>query len=247
MRAAPLIAHRFGRSLGPDSSRTALERLDWTTVVGVETDCCLTADGEIVLLHDDLLDDATDLAGWAHQRPLDEIARSRLRAANGELTADSPLSLAEGLDVVDANASVVQLEVKATMDGELACATTAALTNRADVQAMAERLEIISFWPAAVEAAAHAGFRARLIVAAAYVPEALVRWAQRFGVTGVILEAHYWSEDVVRLWRSAGLSIASGVVNSPILLKRLMEFEPDLVATDRPHELHAVISSDELT
>ena len=68
-----LIAHRFGRSLGPDSSRAALARLDWSTVVGVETDCCLTRDGGIVLLHDDLLSTGTDLDGWAHDRTAAEL------------------------------------------------------------------------------------------------------------------------------------------------------------------------------
>ena len=72
-----LIAHRFGRSLGPDSSRAALARLDWSTVVGVETDCCLTGDGGIVLLHDDLLSTGTDLDGWAHDRSAAELLAAR--------------------------------------------------------------------------------------------------------------------------------------------------------------------------
>ena len=71
--ATTLVAHRFGRSLGPDSSRAALARLDWSTVVGVETDCCVTRDGDIVLLHDDLLSTGTDLDGWAHDRMAAEL------------------------------------------------------------------------------------------------------------------------------------------------------------------------------
>ena len=50
---APLIyAHRLGRGYGPDSSRAALAHTLIRPVDGLETDCCLTRDGDIVLLHD---------------------------------------------------------------------------------------------------------------------------------------------------------------------------------------------------
>jgi glycerophosphoryl diester phosphodiesterase len=64
----PLYAHRLGRAYGPDSSRTALARALREPLEGLETDCCLTADGKLVLLHDPLLDLGTTLTGWAHER-----------------------------------------------------------------------------------------------------------------------------------------------------------------------------------
>jgi hypothetical protein len=40
------------------------------------------------------------------------------------------------------------------------------------------------------------------------------------------------------LWRAAGLSVMSGLVNDPEVLARLLAFAPDHIATDRPHELY---------
>jgi glycerophosphoryl diester phosphodiesterase len=50
-----LYAHRLGRAYGPDSSAAALTRALERPLDGFETDCCLSADGELVLLHDPLL------------------------------------------------------------------------------------------------------------------------------------------------------------------------------------------------
>jgi glycerophosphoryl diester phosphodiesterase len=46
-----LYAHRLGRAYGPDSSFAALTRALHEPVDGLETDCCVTAEGELVLLH----------------------------------------------------------------------------------------------------------------------------------------------------------------------------------------------------
>ena len=39
--------------------------------------------------------------------------------------------------------------------------------------------------------------------------------------------------------RGAGLSVSAGTVNHPELLRRVLEFAPDAIGTDRPHELRA--------
>src|SRR5215207_5648541 len=62
----PLFAHRLGRAYGPDSSIPALERA-LVGADGVETDACLTADEQLVLLHDPLLSVGTNLQGSSHR------------------------------------------------------------------------------------------------------------------------------------------------------------------------------------
>ena len=58
-----LIAHRLGREPGPDSSRAALASTLGGPVDGVETDVCLTAGGQLVLLHDPWLSTGTTASG----------------------------------------------------------------------------------------------------------------------------------------------------------------------------------------
>jgi glycerophosphoryl diester phosphodiesterase len=236
VRLPPLYAHRLGRAYGPDSSLRALERTLAAPVEGLETDCCLTADGELVLLHDPLLAIGTTLDGWAHQRTAAEISAGRLRDAAGSPSDQRPLALDELLGAVPAGLPV-QVEVKALGDPALARRTAAALCERH--RADSERLEVISFWSGACALAAAAGFRARLVLHAEYDPEALAAWATRHGVQGVCVEHFLLSSELVELLRASRLSVSTGTVNHPDLLARLSPLELDAVCTDRPHELRA--------
>ena len=241
----PLVAHRFGRSYGPDSSRTALGRALDGPLGGVETDCVLTSDDHIALLHDPQLALSTDLQGWANDVDAQAIAKSRLRDARGELTSETPLLLEDGLDLLaDRDDLVVQLEVKAYADADLAIRTARVTCERALAHGgvRPERFEVISFWPDAVAAAAAHGLRARVIVACSYEPDALARWAVAHAVTGVILEGAYFAEAPVTTWREAGLSVMSGVINDKASFERVLPFAPNMVATDCPHELRADVT-----
>jgi hypothetical protein len=88
-----LYAHRLGRAYGPDSSLAALHHAIKQPLDGLETDCCLTADGELVLLHDPLLDLGTTVSGWAHQRTAAEIRAGWLRNLDGTVSDERPLLL----------------------------------------------------------------------------------------------------------------------------------------------------------
>ena len=107
-----LYAHRLGRAYGPDSSLAALHRAIQQPLDGLETDCCLTADGELVLLHDPLLDLGTTVSGWAHQRTAAEIRAGWLRNRDGTPSDERPLLLDELLNLAPPGATL-QLEVKA--------------------------------------------------------------------------------------------------------------------------------------
>jgi glycerophosphoryl diester phosphodiesterase len=98
----PLFAHRLGCAYGPDNSAAALARTLAQPVEGLETDCVLTADGEVVLLHDPLLETGTTASGWAHERTAAAIRRARLRNRRGQTTAERPLMLEELLELAPA-------------------------------------------------------------------------------------------------------------------------------------------------
>lgn len=234
-----LIAHRLGAAYGPDSSAVALEGALAAGVEGLETDVCLTADGDLVCLHDPLLSLGTDLDGWAHERSAAAIRAGRLIGDDGEPSGEHPLTVDELLDAAPADV-IVQLEVKAHADPALAERTARAVCERYRRHPHRSRIEVISFHTRACATAATHGFETRLVIWADYAPEALAAWAVSHGVGGISVEHFLLSERFARPLRFAGLSVNTGTVNDAELLARVVErAAPEAVCTDRPAELRA--------
>jgi glycerophosphoryl diester phosphodiesterase len=235
----PLYAHRLGRAYGPDSSATALAGALGAGADGLETDVCLTADGELVLLHDPLLSIGTTLEGWAHELTAARIRSAFLRDRFGQPSGDQPLTLDELLAATPTELPV-QVEVKAHADSDLARRTAEAVCERYRRGPERRRIELISFHSVACATAAARGFAARLVIHADYAPAALAAWAVSHGVGGISVEHFLLTPGLARVLRLAGLSISTGTVNHGALLERVVEVAaPEAVCTDRPGELRA--------
>ena len=234
----PLYAHRLGRAYGPDSSRLALETSLRGPIDGLETDICLTSDGELVLVHDPYLPLSTTVSGWAHQASAARIRAGAIRDRAGRPSAERPMTLGELLEATPATLPI-QLEVKAHADRALARRTADALCERLETRPDRGRFEVLSFFSEVCERAAARGLKARLVAWADYEPQALASWARDAGLVGVSIEHFLLGEALVDLMRAFGLSVNTGTVNHPALLSRIARLEPDAVCTDRPHELRA--------
>lgn len=115
-----LYAHRLGRDTGPDSSAGALAVTLGGPSDGLETDVCMTADRELVLLHDPWLATGTTAMGWAHEVPWNPVLRdARLRDRVGEPTKERILRVDDLLDLVPASL-LLQFDVKVHGNPELA-------------------------------------------------------------------------------------------------------------------------------
>jgi glycerophosphoryl diester phosphodiesterase len=236
-----LYAHRLGRAYGPDSSLAALHRSLRQPLDGFETDCCLTGDGELVLLHDPLLDLGTTLSGWAHQRTAAQIRAGWLRNRDGTVSDQRPLLLDELLDLAPPGATL-QLEVKAHADPALACRTAQAVCERLGDHPARDRTEVISFWSGACELAAKLGFRARLVIIAEYLIHPLAAWGRHVGLYGVCVEHFLLSPELVAKLRASRLSVTTGTVNHAAILAPLLSLGLDAITSDSPHELRQSLS-----
>ena len=235
-----IVAHRLGRAYGPDSSRAALDRSLEQHVDGLETDCCLTADRELVLLHDPLLELGTTLSGWAHEPTAAQIRTGRLRQRDGTPSDERPLLLDELLELAPPGATL-QLEVKAHADPPLARRTTRAICDRLAHHPARARTEILSFFNSACELAADRGFRTRLIIIADYRIDALASWAQTARLHGVCVEHFLLSPALVGTLRASGLSVSTGTINHPALLAGLLPLGLDAITSDTSAELRAAL------
>jgi len=111
--AGPLVAaHRGGAALWPENSLLAFRSALALGADLVETDVHLTADGEVVVLHDPTLDRTTSAQGAVRDLTRDQIAQARLKAADGGLTTEPVPSLAALLDVIQPSRAALLLEIK---------------------------------------------------------------------------------------------------------------------------------------
>ncbi len=88
-RTPPMVfAHRGGAALGPENTIAAFDIGMAAGADGLELDVHLSADGVVVVHHDDTLDRTTDVSGPVASRTADELARvdagARFTSATGE-------------------------------------------------------------------------------------------------------------------------------------------------------------------
>lgn len=137
---------------------------------------------------------------------------------------------------------LVQLEIKAHADPELAARTARVLCRH--YRRERRRLEVISFHSSACATAAAHGYRSRLIVWTDNSPEQMASWAVRTGVAGFSIEHFLLSRRLAQVLRSAGLSVNTGTINEVELALRAIELAaPDAICTDRPLELRAELDA----
>jgi glycerophosphoryl diester phosphodiesterase len=240
MRHLGFIAHRFGRALGPDLAVSTLERLLASAddqVVGIEIDCVLSRDGELVLLHDDHLDETTTLKGWAHDLTAAEICAGDIRH-QGSVTADRPMLLSELWPLLEADGRklLVQLESKTYQDPKRAVHVAEAICDAVCEAPRNVRTEHISFWPDACEAAAARGLASRFIANVSPDMQHLSRWAAQAGMEGFVIEHPWLTNEVLAPVAEHGLTWTSGNLLHQWQYDRLLALEhlPQAVCTDYP-------------
>ena len=113
----PLVAaHRGGALLWPENSLTAFRQALALGVDYLETDVHLTADGEVVVLHDPTLDRTTTGSGRVRAARLADLSSVRLRDRSGGVTQDAVPTLGQLLDLLAPSAAQLLLEIKVDAD-----------------------------------------------------------------------------------------------------------------------------------
>jgi len=126
---AQVIAHRGANAYAPENTLPAFEKALAMGADGVETDILLTADGHVVLSHDDTIDRCSDGSGRVDELTLAQLRERDFGAWFGEEFAGTPIpTLEEFLDVVQ-TADLILIELKSS-DGDIAAQTVQAVKER---------------------------------------------------------------------------------------------------------------------
>jgi glycerophosphoryl diester phosphodiesterase len=254
-----LAAHRGGARLWPENSLRAFRESLALGVDLLELDVHLSADAEVVVIHDAALERTTDGRGAVVEHSAADLRRLRLRDADGALTGEHLPMLVEVLAVVAPSHAGLLVEVKGPVagvnviyergDGDPRITAgpaypglvekTLALLRQA---AMLERVNLMGFSPDVVTETRALAPRVptTFLVAAAHVrtvdarPEDAIRWGTRLGATDLGIQHTLASPEVMATARAAGVRVGVWTVNDEEAMRRVIALGVDVLTTDRP-------------
>ena len=237
-----VAAHRGGAALWPENSLLAFRSALALGVDALELDLHLTADGEVVVLHDPTLERTSTGRGAVRDTMLADLASVRLKTPEGAATAERVPTLAQVLDLVAQSSSELLPEIKLDAHRQrydgieekvLALIRARGLLARTTIQAFQgdtiRRLRELE--PAA---------RTMLLVGRGDVgrdrvrPAEAVRRARELGATDLGMNHRLIDADVVAAARAAGIRLSAWTVNDENDIRRMIDLGVDLVMSDRP-------------
>jgi glycerophosphoryl diester phosphodiesterase len=239
---ALVAAHRGGALLWPENSLTAFRQALALGADFLETDVHLTADDEVVVIHDPTLDRTTTGTGRVRAARLADLGAVRLRARDGAVTPDALPTLGQFLDVLDGGQARVLLEIKVDADRRRYPGIEEKVLALLRARGLADRTVIMAFEPDTVRRvrALDPAIRTALLVSRSRVEREgvpareAVRWAREIGATHLGIDHRALDAGVLEAARAAGITVAAWTVNEESDLRRVIDAGVDVVISDRP-------------
>lgn len=241
-RTSPLVAaHRGGALLWPENSLLAFRNAIALGVDLVETDVHLTADDEVVILHDPTLDRTSSGRGAVRQARRGDLASLRLRGPDGAATDEAIPMLAALLDLVRPTPVGLLLEIKVGADGPYPGIEERVLALLGSAAApgatLLDRTVLMAFEPETigrVRALAPRAHIALLVGRRSSRASEVFEEARALGVTHLGLHHSLIDPSVVVAAHRAGLRLGAWTVNDEGDIARVASAGVDVVISDRP-------------
>lgn len=245
-----LVAHRGGAALAPENTLAAFENAVSLGVAAVEMDVHLTQDGEVVVFHDNILDNKTDGQGniadttWAALQTLNAAAKF----PNGW---PEPVAIPSLAQVIRALKGKVRMQIEIKLrehEGRYSRypqieAKVVDILRKEDV--LNEVLLISYDWGCLItsktlEPRIRIGTivapesLARLPIHNQMTPFALVKTIESLEADYMNVESNLVTKYLVDAAHANGLKVAAWTVNEPALMQRLAALGIDSITSDRP-------------
>jgi glycerophosphoryl diester phosphodiesterase len=236
MARSQIAAHRGGAILWPENSLSAVRQAARTGVEQVEIDVHLTADGEVVVLHDATLDRTTDATGPVRARTAASLRDVRLRGGGGETV---PM-LADAARLTRDAGRILRLEVKADPDGRPYPGLVAHCAAVLDDLKIRNHTVLMSFQPLSVaEAATLGGFLGLTLLLYGRLwrgtgAPAAAALCHAVGATELGLPIAEWDAASITAVRLQGLGVSAWGADTRPALERALGLDLDVVTTDDP-------------
>ncbi len=106
-----IVAHRGGAFLGPENTLSCISKGMEVGAEWIEIDVHMSADGKIVVCHDETVDRTTNGFGLISRMPYDRIRALKIVDSEGNITGDYVPLLEEVLELIKGKAKLL-LEIK---------------------------------------------------------------------------------------------------------------------------------------
>lgn len=240
----PVIGHRGAAGCAPENTLGGLRKAKELNCPWVEFDVRLTADGELILLHDERLERTTNGRGKAARLPLAEIRRYDAGCRFGEFFRGERVpTLAEAVHVLGELGIGANVELKAARGREAETGAVAA--------ALLHRL-----WPSQLPAPLISSFLTKSLAAAQarapWIPRGILfqtlprDWrglAERLRCITIHADHRRLSPALVAEIRDSGYPLLAFTVNDPVRARTLFGWGVTSVFSDLPHILSAAVES----
>jgi len=231
-----IASHRGGLFLWPENSARAFRETARLPVDQAECDVHLSADGEVVVMHDATLDRMTDGRGPLSLFDSTALRALRVRGTGGE----APPTLAEYLDILAGSPVAPRIEIKADARHIPYPGIVAKVLARLDAAGQRQRSWIIGFQADTMAEAQSAGG----LAGAAWLLEiptlrdigidGLIAIAKRHGFPEVGMHESVIDAALLARLRAEGIGLGTWGANHAPSIQRMLDLGVDIFATDDP-------------
>jgi glycerophosphoryl diester phosphodiesterase len=240
-----VIGHRGAGTRAPENTLAGLRQAHALGCRWVEFDVRLTAEGELVLLHDKRLERTTTGFGKVRALPLAAIRRVDAGVLFGEAFAGERVpTLTEAISVLGELGLGANIEIKSGRRSASAAGATAAEAVSRSWPARAPPPLLSSFLPQALAAARD---RAPRVARGLLLRKARGRWrslAAASGCATIHIDHRALQRSTVAEIRAEGYPVLAYTVNDPERAVELLRWGVTSVFSDVPDTILAAIAAD---
>jgi glycerophosphoryl diester phosphodiesterase len=228
-----IIGHRGARLEAPENTVAGFRHARSLGLNVVEFDVRMTADGNLVVIHDDSVDRTTNGSGRVADLTLAEIQALDARSIHQDWPEPVRVpSLAETLAAVR-DFPTIMLEIKPDTPARLD-----EIVPRAVRQVTAHRLNaqviILSFDPSALDLARTVAPGLRRSLTGAWNARSFLDQAIALGCCQIEARHNDADRELVNEARARGFTIGAWQTNTLEDLKSVLTLEPDVISSDNP-------------
>jgi len=240
--ATRVAAHRGGAALWPENSLLAFRQALALGVDALEFDLHMTADGEVVVMHDPTLERTTTAAGRVRDLKLADLAGARLKARDGTVTDEPIPTFAQVLDLAAKGSAELLPEIKVDANRQRYDGIEEKVLALVRARGLSARTTIQAFQPETIRRLRELSPAARtmLLVARGDVERdraraaEAVRRARDLGATDLGMNHRLIDADVMAAARADGIRVSAWTVNDEADIRRMIDLGVDMVMSDRP-------------